>query len=116
MKKLVITLLVTAFAAASSLSVAAADAKPANKKEATAKSIPFGGKIIALDKQAKTVTVGKRVFHVTSETKITKNEKPATLDDATVGEEIGGAYKQDAEKKMNLVSLRIGPKAEAPKK
>jgi len=112
MKKLIAVALVAAFAAISSVSVVAADA-PA--KEAAAKPIPFGGKITALDKQAKTVTVGKRVFHVTSDTKITKNEKPATLDDAIVGEEVGGSYKQDAEKKMHLVSLRIGPKAE-PKK
>jgi hypothetical protein len=116
MKKLVLTLVVAAFAVASSLQMTAADAPAVDKKEAVAKPIPFGGKITALDKQAKTVTLGKRVFHVTSETKIMKNEKPATLDDATVGEEVGGAYKQDAEKKMHLVSLRIGPKPEAPKK
>jgi len=112
MKKLITIVLVAAFAAVGSMSLVAADAKPTDKKEMTAKTIPFGGKIAAVDKQAKTVTVGKRVFQVTSETKITKSEKPATLDDATVGEEVGGAYKQDAEKKMNLVSLRIGPKAE----
>src|SRR5204862_6509204 len=107
--------LVASFPAVSSMSVVAADA-PATDKKTAAKPIPFAGKITALDKQTKTVTIGKRVFHVTSETKIMKNEKPATLDDATVGEEVGGAYKQDAEKKMNLVSLRIGPKPEAPKK
>ena len=116
MKTLFIAALVAVFTAFSTLPITAAEDKAAVKKEATARAVPFGGKIASVDKQAKTVTVGKRVLQVTSDTKITKNEKPATLDDATVGEEVGGQYHQDADKKMNLVSLRIGPKAEAPKK
>jgi hypothetical protein len=47
---------------------------------------------------------------VTSETKIAKAGKPATLDDATVGEEVGGAYHQAEGGKMELMSLRIGAK------
>src|SRR4026209_743725 len=98
MKKQIIKLLTIAILAtfAASLTVNAAP----EKKEAAAKEeskdgkpsiIPFHGKISAVDKAAKTVTLeGKektRTFHVTSETKIEKGGQPATLDDAKIGEE-----------------------------
>ena len=107
MKKLIIAAIVTAFAVVSTLPVTAADAKPADKAPA-ARAIPFRGKIASVDKQAKTIKVGERTFQVTSDTRIMKAGKPATLDDATVGEEVGGAYREGADKKLNVVSLRIG--------
>ena len=85
------------------------------------KPTPFHGKVASVDKSAKTVTLddkNKRTFQVTSETKIMKNEKPATLDDVTVGEEIRGSYKKNDDQTMSLRSLYIGAKPEAatPKK
>jgi hypothetical protein len=84
------------------------------------KPVPFHGKVASVDKSAKTVTLddkNKRTFHVTSETKIMKNEKPATLDDVTVGEDIRGSYKKNDDQTMSLRSLYIGTKPEAaPKK
>jgi hypothetical protein len=71
----------------------------------------FRGKIGAVDKAAKTLKVGERTFQITSETRIMKAGKPATLDDAVVGEEIGGTYKE-ADGKLNAVSLRLGPRPE----
>jgi hypothetical protein len=109
MKKIIISILVAAFAATAALPVMAADEKPAEKKAAPAvRAVPFRGKIAAVDKAAKTVKVGERTFHVTSETRIVKAGKPATLDDATVGEDVGGAYRESEDKKMNLVTLRVG--------
>lgn len=117
MKKIIVSLLLAAFAAAVTLPVRAADeAKPAEKKATPARAIPFRGKIAAVDKQAKTVKVGERTFQITSDSRITKAGKAATLEDATVGEEIAGAYREGTDKKLNVVSLRFGPRPEAPKK
>src|ERR1051325_10439146 len=111
MKRMVTLLTLATLVAFSTLAVSAVD-------ETKARPIPFRGKIATVDKQAKTVTLeGKekgRTFHITSNSKLTKAGKPATLDDATVGEEVGGAYKEGADKKMEVVSLRIGPRPDAP--
>ncbi|MCX8092524.1 MAG: hypothetical protein N3I86_16610, partial [Verrucomicrobiae bacterium] len=63
-----------AFAIALALSPALAPAqekaeKAAEKKAAAGRAIPFHGKIAAVDKDAKTIKVGNRVFQVTSETR-----------------------------------------------
>ena len=113
MKRLILAVIVAAFAASVPLPVNAQDAKPADKKEAPARAIPFRGKIAAVDKQAKTIKIGERTFHITADSKIAKPGKPATLDDATVGEDVGGQYREGADKKLNVVSLRIGPRPEA---
>ncbi|HLA95331.1 MAG TPA: hypothetical protein VK612_06400 [Pyrinomonadaceae bacterium] len=117
MKKILIAIVIAALAASSTLPTSAADdAKPALEKKAP-RALPFNGKIAAVDKEAKTVKVGERTFHVTPDTRIMKNAKPATLADATVGEVVGGSYRESDDKKLNLVSLRIGPKPDAaPKK
>jgi hypothetical protein len=90
--------------------VAAATTEKAPNKQGV---IPFRGKIGAVDKTAKTITVGERTFQVTSETKIAKGEKPATLDDAAVGEEIRGSYKKTDDGKLIAQRVSIGPKPEA---
>ena len=89
--------------------------KPAEtpgKAEKKAKALPFNGKVGAVDKNAKTVTLeGKeksRVFQITSETKIHKEKKPATLDDVMVGDHVGGSYRENAEGKMEVVTLNTG--------
>jgi hypothetical protein len=110
MKKIVPLLALATLVAFSTVNVRAAD-------DAKARPLPFRGKIAAVDKQAKTIKVGERAFQVTADSKIAKAGKPATLDDATVGEEVGGSYREGADKKLNIVSLRIGPRPEAaPKK
>ncbi len=116
MKKLIIALMVAVFAAASTLPMTAADDKAADKKEAPARPIPFRGKIAAVDKQAKTIKVGERTFHITADSKINKAGKAATLEDAAVGEEVGGQYREGADKQLNVVSLRIGARPDAPAK
>jgi Domain of unknown function (DUF5666) len=79
--------------------------KEAKKKAAT----PARGKADAIDKIAKTVKVGERTFQVTSETKITKAGKPATLDDGKVGDEVGLSY-NEVDGKLVARSLRFGPR------
>jgi hypothetical protein len=91
---------------------AAQKADPA-KTEKHASPGPFHGKLAELDKNAKTITVGKRTFHITAETKITKAGKPAVLADGVVGEEVGGYLKPDSDGKLVASSLRFGPKPDA---
>jgi len=86
----------------------------AKKAESANKPLPFRGKVDAVDKTAKTIKVGERVFHVTAETRIMKNEKPATLDDAAAGEAVRGSYHKTDDGKLNAVSVSFGEKPAAP--
>ena len=103
------------------LAVRAADKAPdAPKTERKARSLPFNGKVGAVDKTAKTITLeGKarqRVFQVTSETRISKDKKPAVLDDVQVGDRVGGSARENADGKMELVSLNVLPAKDAKTK
>lgn len=91
---------------------AAAKADSATKKQ---KGLPLGGKITAVDKTAKTITVGKKVVQITSETRITKDGKPATLNEATIGEDVGVSYLKGDDGKLTARSVRIGAKPEGKK-
>ncbi len=71
---------------------------------------PFRGKLKSVDNNAKTISIGNETIQITSETKISKGGKPATLEDGTVGDDVAGAYKKDADGKLNALSLRFGPK------
>src|SRR6266568_4677319 len=90
----------------------AATKKPAAEKtDATAKKgHPFHGRLAAVDKAAKTITIGKSTYYITSDTKIKKADKPATLEDGVVGEEVGGYAKPGDGGKMVASSLTLGPK------
>jgi len=117
----VLSLLSTAIALAPTTGWAQEDKKAdAEKKEAPAKKkrdvLPFNGKVGAIDKTAKSIKVGERVFLVTSETRLMKAGKPATLDDAAVGEEVSGAYRRTDDGKLNLISVRFGPRPEGEPK
>jgi hypothetical protein len=91
-----------------------ATSKKADQKDSAHKSAhPFRGKLAAVDKTAKTITIGKSVYQITSETKIQKNGKPATLDDGVVGEDASGYAKPMEGGKMYAASLTFGPKAES---
>jgi hypothetical protein len=88
-------------------SVAKTDA--ATKKKA---AHPFHGKLAAVDKAAKTIKVGESVYLVTSGTKITKDGKPATLEDGVVGEPVSGYVKPTDDGKMAATTLHFGAKAD----
>ena len=89
--------------------------KPATTKksgESTAKSAhPFHGKLAAVDKVARTITIGKSTYYITADSKIKKADKPATLDDGVIGEEVGGYAKPGDGGKMIASSLTFGPKS-----
>ena len=95
----------------------AADTKAAVKKDTTAKkkqAHPFHGKLAAVDKVAKTIKVGESIYQITSETKITKAGKPATLEDGVVGEPVSGYVKPTGDGKMTATMVRFGAKVEEP--
>jgi len=90
--------------------------KPATEAKETVKKPvagPFHGKLAALDKNLKTITVGKRTFHISSETQIKKAGKLATLDDGVVGEEASGYVKPDENGNLIATKVNFGPKAPA---
>jgi hypothetical protein len=101
------------------VSVRAAD-QPKNKSSEAAKAekkkqVPFRGKVSAVDKVAKTVALeGKekqRVFQITSATKITKDGKPAVLDNINAGDSVGGLARENAAGKLEIITLNVGAKA-----
>ena len=79
----------------------------------TVRSMPFKGKLDAVDKAAHSIKIGDRNFQVLPTTRITLDgTRPGTLDDAKVGETVAGAYREAEGGAFQLVSLRLGPKPE----
>jgi hypothetical protein len=87
---------------------AAAEAGAPAKKH----GVPFRGTVSAVDAKAMTVKLASRTFTVTSETKITKEGKPAVFADITVGERITGQYKKDSAGKLEATIIHISGKVE----
>ena len=77
---------------------------------------PFHGKLAAVDAKAMTLNVGTLVIHVTADTKVTKDGKPATLADGVVGEPVGGAYQKADDGQLNATMVHFGAKPEKPPK
>ena len=88
---------------------AAAKKESATKKKA---AHPFRGKLAAVDKTAKTIKVGESIYYITSETKITKAGKPATLEDGVVDEPVTGYAKPTEDGKMAATTVRFGAKVD----
>ena len=90
--------------------------KPPVKKDKEEKSAhAFHGKLKAVDKNARSMSVGKSIYYVNAETHIQRGEKPATLESAVVGEEVRGYVKPGADGRMIASSLTFGPKKGAKK-
>lgn len=106
--------LTVGFAAQASAQTGGDTSKQDATKEATPKAkgdrAPLRGKIAAVDKENMTLKVGERTFLVTSTTRLSKGGQPATFADVKVGEEVGGQYRTGTGDKLELLSLRIGPR------
>src|ERR1043166_898162 len=83
------------------------EAKETKKK---ANPHPFHGTLGGVDKTAKTITVGKMTYQITSETKITKDGKPAMLEDGVVGENVTGYIKPTDDGKLVASAVHFGAK------
>jgi hypothetical protein len=119
-RSLTIAAVVALFAVASPVQSIGAEKSAAAQSSDTEKKpvrVPFRGKINAVDKLGMTVTLDgkekKRVIHITPQTRIAKAGKPAKLEDAVIGEEVGGQAIRSTNGKEEAVSLRIGPKPDA---
>ena len=126
MKKQIALFALVAAALVAAPSIVRAEDKPA-KPEASTNAVPpvakkhggtpFRGKVASVDAAAATVSVGKMTVHITSETKITKDGKPATLSDITVGEKISGYAKKDEAGKLDATVINLGKvEGKKPKK
>jgi hypothetical protein len=122
LKSIAITLFAVALATSSQPRAQSTNKVPAEKKSSTEKkepaekkqaSIPFRGNIVTMDKGARTITVNKRVFQITSETKIFKSDKPATFADGVVGDYVTGSYKKTDDGKLIAHSVYFGGKGKA---
>jgi dihydroorotase-like cyclic amidohydrolase len=113
-----ISLLAAAIAGAPTQLLAQTTNKPAATKKATVeKKAPSDkkrsgggvhGNLAALDQAAKTITVGKHTYQITSETKIFKAGSPGTLDDGVVGEYVSLGYKAAEDGKLNATKVTFG--------
>ncbi len=73
--------------------------------------MPFYGKVGALDKNARTLTLdGKekdRLFFLTPRTRIHNAGKPATLNDVVIGRWVGG-FVRETNGRPEVVTLNLG--------
>ena len=122
LKLLTSTVFAVALATSSQLLAQSTNKAPAEKKSSTEKKepaekkqapIPFRGNIVTLNKAAKTITVNKRTFQITSETKIFKSDKPATFADGVVGDYVTGSYTKTDDGKLIARSVYFGGKGKA---
>ena|ERR1035437_5555759 len=116
-----IGLLAAAIAGAPTQLLAQTTNKTATAKKAPAEKKRSGGgvhgNLAAIDKVAKTITVGKHTYQITSETKISKAGKPGTLDDGVVGEYVSLGYKAAEDGKLNATKVTFGkPEAKSGEK
>ncbi len=95
---------------------AAAEAAEAPAKKARA--IPFYGNLTAMDKAAKSFTIGKlksRTIMVVESTKVTKSGSPATFADLSDNDYVTGSYMKKEDGTLEAKSLKIGGKTDAEK-
>ncbi|MCU0770845.1 MAG: hypothetical protein MUE94_03610 [Verrucomicrobia bacterium] len=85
--------------------VPAAKEKAANSERA----VPFNGKLKAIDKEAGTLTVGNRTFHLAATTRYLQG----SLEEAVIGEPVGGSYWKSEDGKLMVNSVRFGAKSKA---
>jgi len=83
---------------------------PVGTNKLANQTLPFRGKLKAIDLTAKTITIGERTIQITSETIISKSSQPAMLSDVAEGDMVAGSYKKDADGKLEAVTLRLAPK------
>lgn len=122
-RALIAATIISGFAISASFRSAADDKAPAPQSVEPEKKpvrLPFRGKIHSIDKTAMTITLDgrekKRTIHVTPQTRIAKAGKPAKLEDAVPGEEVGGQAIRIGNGREEAVSLRLGPKPDAKPK
>jgi hypothetical protein len=72
--------------------------------------LPFHGNLVSVDTNAMSFVVGTHTITVTSDTKITKDGKPATLSDGVVGQPVSGYYKKGDDGALKATTVHFGVK------
>jgi len=93
--------------------VRAAETKAESPARKSARSVPFRGKVAALDTQKMTFTLSgpkQRVFHLTSATKIEKDGKQVAFGDVVLGDEARGLYQSEEGGQLVVLKASFGPK------
>lgn len=88
----------------------AAPGSDAQGKGPGVRPVPFRGTVTAVDAAAKTVTIKERVFHISSESKLTKNGQTATVGDIAVADMIVGNFTTGSDGKLMAQTVRVVPK------
>lgn len=113
-KIITVGLFAAAIVIAPTLSYAAETNSPA--AAAHDRLIPFHGKVAAVDTTAMTLTIGKRTFKITTDTKILKDGGTAKLSDVTVDQNVSGSYKKAGDGTLTAQSLNLTPSTKKKKK
>jgi hypothetical protein len=75
-------------------------------------SLPFRGRLTAVDAKALSFTVDTLKLQITTATLITRDGRGATLADGVVGENVSGVYKKTSDGKLMATSLHFGSKTD----
>ena len=120
MRRVITAIIMAALFSGASLSLQAADQPadkaPDGKKETPEKFKGFNGKVKSVDKVAKSITLEgdkAQTLQITSETRISKDRRPATLDAVTAGDHVTGRAREGADGKWEALTLNdaLPPKA-----
>ncbi len=80
---------------------------PAKVTEQKSRLLPFHGKVVEVDPKAQTITVGKRVFHLSAATQLMKNKSVIPLKSVEIGERVGGSYRKDEKGTLHAIKLNF---------
>jgi hypothetical protein len=90
-----------------------ASTSPAAASGKMPRSIPFHGKVAAVDASAKTFSIAgrekTRTIKITDQTKITKQGAAATMKDIVADEEVRGSYWKKEDGSLEARSVKLGP-------
>jgi hypothetical protein len=71
---------------------------------------PFHGKLSAIDNKASTITLNNQTIQITTDTKISRQGKPAALADGAEGDMVAGTFRKEADGKLKALDLNFAPK------
>lgn len=77
------------------------------------RTVPFRGKVAAMDAQKKTFTLSgpkQRVFQLSTDTQIEKAGQPAAIEDIATGDEARGLCQIDEDGQRIVIKASFGPK------
>jgi len=85
-------------------------------KKPSTSATQIRGKLTAVDKISKTITVGDTTYQITSQTRVFKGEKPGVLDDAVVGVDVTGVCKKTDSGGLAATTVHFGAAKSETKK